>query len=343
MINPILHRCAGLDVHRKTVVVTVLMGLNEEQQSINKVSREYGTFKKELQKLAQWLSSLNLQLTVMESTGIFWQPVYEALEAAHVPCAVVNARHVKNVPGRKTDIQDSEWLAELARCGLLRASFIPPRNLRQLRMLTRYRLKLVGMASSEKNRLHKLLESAGVKLGCVVSDIDGVSARAMIADLIEGIHTPEQIAQHAKGVMRKKEAELIASMQDSLSDRHRQVLQHIHRHLSWLEQELNAIDEQVVTALEPYREQMQLLQTIPGIDQIAAAMLLTEIGPEMKHFGNKDRLSSWAGICPGNNESAGKKNLDAPAKAIAISDRSSVNAPIAPADRPVNLKANTMR
>jgi transposase len=215
--------------------------------------------------------------------------------------------HVKKVPGRKTDVQDSEWLAELARCGLLRASFIPPKDLRQLRLLTRYRRKLSGYLAGEKNRLHKILDDCGVRLGCVVSDIDGVCARKMILALVEGKKGPEEIARLACGRLKAKQPEIILALDGRMSDRHRFLLRRIESHIRWLEKQMGQIDSQVVAAMEPYVKEWELMQTIPGIDEISAAMLLAEIGTDMTRFGSSDKLSSWAGMCPGNNETAGKK------------------------------------
>jgi transposase len=288
----------------------------ESDGSLRKQTRQYSTFRKELAKLAHWLEQEEVELAVMESTGVYWKAVYEEIEEVGVKVIVVNALHVKKVPGRKTDVLDSEWLAELARCGLLRASFIPPKDLRELRLLTRYRKKLVGYLSGEKNRLHKVLDDCGIRLGNVVSDIDGVSAQQMIASLITGNKSAEEIAKQARGSLRKKEPELILSLEGRISDRHRDLLRRIEKHIKWLREQIAELDAQVVAAMEPYKQQWQLLQTIPGIDEIAAAMLLPEIGTDMKQFGSKERLSSWAGICPGNNESAGKKRVDESAKAI---------------------------
>jgi transposase len=305
MIEALAKRSAGLDVHKKTVVCTVLS--ENAHGEVGKQTREYGTFRRDLTKLASWLRESAVEIAVMESTGIYWKSVYEAIEREEVKVYVVNARYVKNVPGRKTDVGDSEWLAELARCGLLKASFIPPRDLRELRLLTRYRGKLVGTMSAEKNRLHKILYGCGIRLGNVVSDIDGVSARRMIAALIEGDKEPNEIVQLASKRLNKKIPELIDALDGDLTDRHRFLLRGIHSHIRWLEDRIREIDRQVVAAMEPYKEEWQLLQTIPGIDTLSAAMLLAEIGPDMSCFGSKDHLSSWAGMCPGNNESAGKK------------------------------------
>lgn len=305
MIQALAKRCAGLDVHKATVVCTLLS--ENEEGVIKKQTREYATFHRDLEQLAEWLQSAEVELAVMESTGVYWKVVYEALEDKGVKAFVVNARHIKNVPGRKTDIQDSEWLAELARCGLLRGSFIPPKDLRQLRLLTRYRRKITGYISAERNRLHKILEDSGIKLGCVVSDIDGVSARRMIGAILEGVSLPDEIAELAAGRLHSKKSDIVKALEGKVSDRHRFLLKRIKGHINWLEDQVKEIDCQIVAAMEPYKEEWQLMQTIPGIDKISAAMLLSEIGVDMKAFGNKSRLSSWAGMCPGNNESAGKK------------------------------------
>ena len=238
---------------------------------------------------------------------MLFRSVWDELEKAELKVYVVNARHVKNVPGRKTDVQDSEWLAELGRCGLLRPSFIPPADLRELRMLTRYRHKLSGYLAGEKNRLHKVLDSCGIRLGCVVSSIDGVSATRIIEALIEGSESPDEIANLAVGRLRSKKPQIKMALEGELSDRHRFLLERILRHIRWLEDQIREIDSQVVAAMKPHREQWQLIQTVPGFDTMSAAMLLAEIGSDMKRFGHKNRLCSWAGICPGNNESAGKK------------------------------------
>lgn len=304
MIEPLVRCCAGLDVHKAVVVCTVLR--ENSAGEVGKETREYGTFVDGLTELARWLASQGVELAVMESTGVYWKSLYEALEAQGLRGYVVNARHIKRVPGRKTDVCDSEWLAELGRCGLLRPSCIPPRDLRELRLLTRYRQKVSGMMATEKNRLHKLLDDAGLRLGCVVSDIDGVSARQMIAALTAGKATPEQLARLARGRLRDKRETLCRALVGNVSDRHRFLLRTLQNHLQWLETEIAEIDAQVVAAMESYQEPWQLLQTLPGLDAIGAAMLIAEIGTEMNPFGSKERLSSWAGLCPGNNESAGK-------------------------------------
>lgn len=305
MIEPLVKRCAGLDVHKAIVVCTVL--IEEETGEIRKETREFSTFRCELEKLAQWLAGEGVELCTMESTGVYWKAVYENLEDAGLAIAVVNAYHIKNVPGRKTDVKDSEWLAELTRCGLLRASFIPPRDLRELRLMTRYRRKLNSHLASEKNRLHKILDDAGIRLGNVCSEINGASAKRMISALIENKKLPQDIINLAHGQLRKKKKDLLLALDGRLSDRHRYLLKVLQKNIVWLEQSIEDIDCQIVAAMEPYQEEWQLLQTIPGIDTIAAAIIISETGPDMQVFGTSKRFSKWVGVCPGNNESAGKK------------------------------------
>ncbi len=234
--------------------------------------------------MAHWLQREHAGLAVMESTGTHWKAVFACLEAAGIEGRVVNARHVKQVPGRKTDVCDSEWLAELAQFGLLRPSFIPPRDLCELRLLTRYRRKLSGILAGEKNRLHKVLDDAGIRLGCVVSDIDGVSARAMVEAIIEGGSTPEQIAEKALGLLQKKKDTLELALEGEISDRHRLVLQKMLGHVKWLRRQIAVIDGQIVAAMKPHQEEWKLLQTIPGLDVVSAAMLIAETGVDMSRL-----------------------------------------------------------
>jgi transposase len=219
---------------------------------------------------------------------------------------VVNAHFIKHVPGRKTDMLDSEWLAVLARFGLVRGSFIPPRDLRELRLISRYRRKLSAMCASQVNRLHKMLEDGGIKLGAVVSDIQGVSARAMVRGLIEG-QSPAMLLSHAGGALKGKTEDLAASLEGELSARHLYVLGKLSESIEFEQRKLAEVDEYLLKAMQPYAWAHQLLQTIPGIDEIAAALILIEIGDDMDRFGSPERLACWAALSPGNNESAGKR------------------------------------
>jgi transposase len=302
-LQPLHRRVAGIDVHRMLHVVTLLV--EQADGSIQRTTRQFAGFRRDCRALAAWLAEAGVELVVMESTGIYWKSVFAHLERAGIRAWVVNAHFIKHVPGHKTDMADSEWLAVLARFGLVRGSFIPPQDLRELRLVSRYRRKLSAMCASEVNRLHKILDDGGIKLGAVVSDINGVSARAMVKGLIEqqGV---EQLLGMARGRLQLKREDLAASLDGDLSARHLFVLGHIHAHIEALQAELAAIDAYVLEAMQPYAWAHRLLQTIPGIDRTAAALILIEIGDDMGRFGCAERLAAWAALCPGNNESAGK-------------------------------------
>lgn len=247
-LSPIHRRVAGIDVHRMLHVVTVL--IEQPDGSIERVSREFGGFRRDCRALAEWLTELQVALVVMESTGIYWKSVFSHLERAGINAWVVNAHFIKHVPGRKTDMADSEWLAVLARFGLVRGSFIPPQDLRELRLVSRYRRKLSAMLTSEVNRMHKILDDGGIKLGAVVSDIKGVSARAMLKGLIAGQGQAELLA-HARGALKRKTEALAASLEGDLSSRHLFVLQHLSSHIETLEQQLAAIDAELLASMQP--------------------------------------------------------------------------------------------
>jgi transposase len=300
-----LHPCvAGIDVHRLLHVVTVLM--TETDGTVTQHQREFGGFKSDLRALAAWLHTLQVRLVVMESTGIYWKSVYAQLERAGIPAWVVNARRIKHVPGRKTDVGDSEWLAVLARFGLVRPSFIPPQDLRELRLVSRYRRKLTQQLASEINRLHKVLDDAGIKLGGVVADLQGVTARAIVAGLIAGKPLPELLAM-TRGSLKHKRALLAEALDGDLSPRHLFVLRTVHAHIAYLDGEIAALDTYLFQAMQPYQSAWTLLQTLPGVDAIASALLLIEFGDDMTCFGNAEHFASWTGLCPGNQASAGKR------------------------------------
>src|SRR5215471_6735497 len=283
-----------MDVHRMEHVVTILVA--QQDGTLSQETRRFGGFKRDMRALVGWLRSQGIQLVVMESTGIYWKSVFAHLEAAGIPALVVNAFHVKTVPGRKTDVSDSEWLAQLARFGLLRGSFIPRKDLRELRIVSRYRRKLTAAAVGEKNRLHKLLDDAGIKLGGVVADIDGICARKMVEGLIAG-GTPAELSGHGRGRLKSPRELLEAAMDGDLSQRHRLVLTMVLNHLRYLEQQLDELDRTLVAAMKPYAGAWRLLQTIPGIDQISAAMIVIEIGDDLRRFGSASRLALSATCC----------------------------------------------
>jgi transposase len=297
-------RVVGLDVHQAQVTACAL--IEQPDGSIHVEHRQFGAFKRDRREMAQWVASLRPDEVVMESTGIYWKSPYAALEAVGIRAKVVNARHVKNVPGRKTDIGDAQWLATLARAGLLRGSFVPPAKLRQLRLIARQRQKLVSQLAAEKNRLHKVLTDAGIRLGVVVSDIHGQSARAMIKAIIAG-QPPHEVLQFASTRLKASREELFDAVQGELTASHRFVLGELMEHIEQMEARIARFDARLLAELQSERNMLALLQTIPGVDLMGAAMLLVEIGTDMQVFGSAERLASWVGICPGNNESAGKR------------------------------------
>ena len=297
-------RVIGLDIHQAQITACAL--IEEPDGNVRIEQRQFGTFKKDRRELAQWVASLHPDEVVMESTGIYWKSPYAALEAVGIRAKVVNARHVKNVPGRKTDVGDAHWLATLARAGLLRDSFVPPAKFRELRLIGRQRQKLVGQLASEKNRLHKVLTDGGIRLGVVVSDLHGKSARAMVKAMIAG-RAPHEVLELASTRLKASREELLDALQGELTPSHCFVLDELMQHIEQIEARIARFDARLLAELESERALLALLQTMPGVDLIGAAMLLVEIGTDMDAFGSADRLASWVGICPGNNESAGKR------------------------------------
>ena len=297
-------RVIGLDVHQAQITACAL--IEEADGTMRIEQRQFGAFKRDRRALAEWARSLSPDSVVLESTGIYWKSPYAALEAVGIRAQVVNARHVKNVPGRKTDVGDAQWRATLARAGLLRGSFIPPAALRELRLIARQRQKLVGLLAAEKNRLHKVLTDGGIRLGVVVSDLHGQSARAMVKALIaeRPVH---EVLECASRRLKASREELFDALQGELTDSHRFVLDELMRHIEEIEARIARFDTRLLEGLSNQQPALVLLQTLPGVDLIGAAMLLVEIGTAMKAFGSADRLASWVGICPGNNESAGKR------------------------------------
>ena len=303
-LTALYKRVIGLDIHQAQITACALI---EEADGTARIEqRQFGGFKRDRRALALWAASLHPDEIVMESTGIYWKSPYAALEAAGLFAKMVNARHVKNVPGRKTDVGDAQWLATLARAGLLRGSFIPPATLRELRLIARQRQKLVGQLASEKNRLHKVLTDGGIRLGVVVSDLHGLSARAMIRAIIAG-QPPHEVIRLASARLKAPREDIFEALQGDLTASHRFVLDELMHHIGEIEARIARFDARLLSGLENERNTLALLQTLPGVDLIGAAMLLVEIGADMDVFGSPDRLASWVGMCPGNNESAGKR------------------------------------
>lgn len=306
-LTPIHKRVIGLDVHQAVITACALVEQADGTVSIEE--RSFGGFKRDRVALAQWARSIEPEVVVMESTGIYWKSPYVALEREGIVATVVNARHIKTVPGRKTDVADAQWLASLARAGLLRPSFVPKGDIRHLRLLSRQRQKLGGMLASEKNRLNKVLSDAGVRLGVVVSDVHGQSARLMTKALVEGKSVPD-VLNLASNRLRASREDIFEALQaEELTPAHRFTLTRTMDHIEYLEKDIASFDAELLRSLREagYETDLQLLQTLPGVDLMGAAMLLVEIGADMSVFGSAQRLASWVGICPGNNESAGKR------------------------------------
>jgi transposase len=292
-------RCAGLDVHKKTVVACLLTSAGQE-------TRTFGTMTADLLSLADWLLACGCTHVAVESTGDYWKPVFNILEGT---CEVilVNAQHVKAVPGRKTDVKDAAWLAELLQHGLLRASFIPPVAQRELRDLTRYRSTFIRERVTLINRVQKLLEDANIKLAAVASDIMGVSGRAILAALIAGHTDPHTLAALAKGRLRSKREPLAKALEGRVKPHHRFVLTELLCQIDSLDETVARFDAQIQAISGPFEEAVGLLDTIPGIARHTAETIVAEIGTDMRRFPSADHLASWAGVAPGNYESAGKR------------------------------------
>jgi transposase len=298
-------RCCGLDVHKKTVVACVLItGLDG---GVERQLRTFNTMTADLLALDDWLSSLGVTHVALESTGVYWRPVFNILEDESRTLLLVNPQHMRAVPGKKTDVRDSEWLADLLRHGLLRASFIPPAPIRAVRDLTRYRKTLVQQRADQANRLQKTLEGANLKLAAVAADVLGVSGRAMLAALLAGERDPDVLADLARGRMRAKLPQLRQALTGRIQPHHLVLIGQILEHIDFLEQSIAQVQAEIERCLPPFEEALDLLQTIPGIRAVAAGAILAEIGVDMSRFPTAGHLASWAGLCPSNKESAGKR------------------------------------
>ena len=298
-------RCCGLDVHREQVTACVLIS---DRGKLKKEIRQFSTFTERLEELARWLDENGVTHVGMESTGVYWKPVYYVLEEAQrFELIVGNAHHIKNVPGRKTDMKDAEWIAHLVRVGLIRKSYVPPPPLRDLRDLVRYRKSLLHAQTAERNRLHKLLETANIKLGSVASDVFGKSGRKMLAAIVAGQTDPLALAELAEGLLRKKLPDLRLALTGRLRDHHRMLLKMQLDRLDEVERHIAALEAEIAIRLAPYRQQVENLDTIPGVDQNAAAAIIAELGPDMSVFPSVGHAAAWASVAPGCNESAGKR------------------------------------
>lgn len=306
MICAAVERCAGIDVGKTFLAVCVMVGALDGEAQVER--RRFGTNRGELENLREWLRQEGVTHAVMESTGSYWKPVFNVLENS-VQVYLANPEEVKGRKGHKTDDKDGWWLAHLLRHAMIHPSFIPPRAIRELRDLTRRRKRLLGNATAEKNRIQKILEDANVKLGNVLTDVFGVSGQLMLDALLQGEARPEEIAQFAQQRARRKIPEITASLEGhQMSDHHRRMIRYSLSHLRFLEEQLMEMDRDIVEQIQTagLDSQWQLLQTVPGLQERSAATILAETGADMRQFPSPKHFSSWAGVCPGNNRSAGK-------------------------------------
>jgi transposase len=296
--------CAGLDVHKKTVVACIRrVG---PDGNVNREVRTFGTMTAELLALSDWLAAPGVSHVAMESTGVYWKPIYNLLEGSF-EVILVNAHHLKQVPGRKTDVKDAEWIAQLLQYGLLSPSFIPPPKIRNLRDLTRQRTQLIRDCATVANRIQKVLEDANIKLSSVASDVLGVSGRAMIRALIDGQDDPDRLAELAKRRLRGKIPELKLALYGRVTDHHRFLLRALLDQIESLEGLIARYDAQIEQAMAPFAGAAERLRGIPGVGELAAEVIVAELGPDMTPFPTAGHLSSWAGLCPGNDQTAGKR------------------------------------
>ncbi|NQW52958.1 MAG: IS110 family transposase [Rhodospirillales bacterium] len=295
-------RCAGLDVHKDTVVACVRCVSEPEHHE----TRSFATTTRELLALGEWLVEHGCSHVAMEATGIYWRPVWHVLEG-QAELVLANAQHIKNVPGRKTDVNDAMWIADLLAHGLIRSSFVPPQPIQELRDLTRTRKQLVREISQHSLRIQKVLEDANIKLGSVLSEVLGVSGRAMLGAIIEGESDPHRLADLAQGTARRKHDELVEALHGRIRPHHRTLLR-LHLNLiAALEHTVGEVDAAVGKSLEPIHQRARLLTTMPGISEVSAEVIVAEIGIDMTRFATPGHLISWAGLCPRNDESAGKR------------------------------------
>lgn len=296
----VIERGCGLDVHKETVTATI------KGEGIKQETREFSTYTRSLISLRDWLLKNGITHVAMESTGVYWKPVFNIL-GEHFQIILVNARHVKNVPGRKTDQLDSQWLVKLLMAGLLKASFIPIKKIRELKDLVRYKTKLTRQVSSEKNRFVKILEDANIKLSSVLTDIFCVTGMKMIREIIECDYDPDKLLYHVHGSVKKSRSEIKEAITGYVTDHHRFMMQTILESIEKTEDIIAKIDSQIAEQTKEYGLEIELLETIPGVGHDGAIGIISEIGVDMSVFPDEKHIAKWAGMCPGNNETAGKK------------------------------------
>ena len=304
-MQSILKSCCGIDVHKSMIKASIAQGPLDKPPKF--ITRIFSTMTSDLLKLKDWLRENEVEAVAMESTGVYWKPIFNILED-EFPIVLANPQYLKKVPGKKSDVKDCEWIGSLLRCGLIPASFIPPKPIRELRELNRTRRKLVGTMASEKNRIQKVLEDANIKLASVVSKIDGVSSMNMIQALLKKDSLfKEDIAVMARGKLKSKVDQLVEALNGKVTDHHRFLLRLHLNIIAFQAEQIQEIDERIQNCMIPFRKEEALIQTIPGISKITTSAIIAEIGVDMSQFPSDAHLASWAGICPGNNESAGVK------------------------------------
>lgn len=296
----IYERCCGIDVHKNMVMACIFVKGKKE-------IRRFGTMTDELEELIQWVKVTNCEVVAMESTGVYWKPVYNLLEKEGIKAIVVNAQHIKGVPGRKTDVKDAEWIADLVRHGLVKESYIPNREQRELREITRYRQDLVEERAREINRIQAVLEGANIKLASVITDVSGKTGIGIMKAIVSGTTDSKTLSLLAKGSVVNKIPMLQRALRGCIGEHQRQMLNHQIRHIEFLDQEIERLDAEIQKKTEPAAEEIELLDGIPGIGRRSAERILAETGINMEQFQSAAHFASWAGLVPENNESAGKK------------------------------------
>ena len=303
-METLIPRCAGLDVHKESVEATARC--LEWKGGLHQQTRRWGTMTRDILAMADWMAAQGVTHVAMESTGVYWKPIYNILEGRFT-VLLVNAHHLKQVPGRKSDVRDSQWIAQLLQHGLLKGSFIPPRPQRELRDLTRHRTQLVEEKARTVNRLHKVLEDANIKLASVASDVLGISGRAMLRALIEGEQDPVKLADFSRRRLRGKIPELEKALEGQVTKHHRFMLQLLWKQLAQQEDLIGELDERIEEQTRPFADEVERLDQVPGVDRRVVEVVLAEVGVDMSPFSTHQHLAKWAGMCPGNEESAGKR------------------------------------
>jgi len=304
-IEQVIDKGFGIDVHKAMMTVTI-MG-----NGIKKQTREFKTFTEDIESCRHWIEEQGIIQGAMESTGVYWKPVFNILTES-LKIKLVNARHIKNVPGRKTDVKDSEWICKLLLSGLLNGSFVPPELTRETRDIYRYKVKMTHSLASEKNRIQRILEDANIKLSSVVSDMSGATAIKLIDGLIAGrTDINDLVEENYHGKLSASKSDLKKAMTGRLTEHHKYMLLEIKDHIKYLEEKIKHLEQKLEDKLSAYQTEINLLDTIPGVDTKAAIGIISEIGTDMSVFADEQKFASWAGMCPGNNESAGKKKVHA--------------------------------